>query len=210
MSDSKKSSEAVRLENLWAGEFGNDYIERNKDAGKGRDRFWNDFLRKYPVKSALEIGCNVGANLQWISAVIPPSSVFAVDINQKAVRYVRKTYPDINVAGLPARQICFRDAFVDLAFTAGVLIHQPENTLPLVMNEVVRCSQRYVLCLEYYAPETVEVPYRNQSGALFKRDYGGLYQALFPELKLIEKGFMDQSQGWDDVTWWLFSKHPQD
>lgn len=209
MSDSKNMPEAVRLESLWAGDFGNDYIQRNKDAGKGRDRYWNYLLKKYPIKSALEVGCNIGANLQWIASVLQPSSVFAIDINPQAVRYVRRTFPDINVVGLPARRICFRDGFVDLAFTAGVLIHQPENTLPLVMSEVVRCSQRYVLCLEYFSPETVEVPYRNQSGALFKRDYGGLYQSLFPELKLLEKGHLDQDQGWDDVTWWLFSKDSQ-
>ncbi len=75
-----------------------------------------------------------------------------------------------------------------LAFTTGVLIHQPESTLPLVMAELVRVSRRYVLCGEYFAPETVEVPYRGVSGALFKRDYGGLYRELFPELRLIDEG----------------------
>jgi spore coat polysaccharide biosynthesis protein SpsF len=89
----------------------------------------------------------------------------------------------------------------------GVLIHQPESTLPLVMSEVVRCSNRYVLCGEYFSEQTIEVPYRGQCGALFKRDYGRIYQELFPNLSLVEKGFLSREEGWDDVTFWLFKKY---
>ena len=74
------------------------------------------------------------------------------------------------------------------------------------MAEIVRCSRRYVLCGEYFAEETTEVPYRGQDGALFKRDYGALYQELFPELALVEQGFLGRDEGWDDVTWWLFER----
>ena len=62
----------------------------------------------------------------------------------------------------------------------GVLIHQPEETLDKVMSEMVRASSRYVFCGEYYDTETVEVPYRGHDGALFRRDYGGLFLELFP------------------------------
>jgi hypothetical protein len=71
----------------------------------------------------------------------------------------------------------------------------------------VRCSSRYVLCGEYYAEELTEVPYRGQEGALFKQDYGALYQRLFPELELVDEGFLARGDGtWDDVTWWTFRK----
>lgn len=202
----KTTPEASRLEGLWAGQFGNAYIDRNKDAGEGRERFWKSFLSKYTVGSALEVGCNIGGNLRWIAPRMKGQGLFAVDINPQAVREIRKNFPDINVLCLPARQLCFRDAYFDLVFTAGVLIHQPESTLPLVMSEIVRCSRKYVLCLEYYALETVEIPYREQTGALFKRDYGTLYQNLFPELVLLEKGELGKNEGWDDVTYWVFSR----
>ena len=52
----------------------------------------------------------------------------------------------------------------------------------------------------------VEVPYRGQEGALFKRDYGGLFLELFPELELRGQGFLGKDQGWDDVTWWVLEK----
>jgi hypothetical protein len=75
------------------------------------------------------------------------------------------------------------------------------------MSEIVRCSRRYVLCGEYYDSEEVEVPYRGESGALFRRDYGRLYERGFPELRLVDKGFLSRDQGtWDDVTWWVFEK----
>ena len=59
---------------------------------------------------------------------------------------------------------------------------------------------------EYHAPETVEVPYRGQEGVLFKRDYGGLFLELFPELRLRGQGFLGEDEGWDDVTWWVMEK----
>jgi hypothetical protein len=51
------------------------------------------------------------------------------------------------------------------------------------------------------------VPYRGQEGALFKQDYGALYQRLFPELELVDEGFLPRGEAtWDDVTWWTFRK----
>ena len=93
-----------------------------------------------------------------------------------------------------------------MVFTAGVLIHQPTATLRRVMGEVVRCSRRYVLCLEYFSPKNEEILYRGHQGALFKRDYGQLYRKWFPGLRLQKTGFLGKEQGWDDVTFWLFDK----
>ena len=72
------------------------------------------------------------------------------------------------------------------------------------MAEIVRCSQRFVLCGEYHADELTEVEYRGQEGALFKCDFGRFYQERFPQLTLVEQGFLGRAEGWDDLTWWLF------
>lgn len=53
------------------------------------------------------------------------------------------------------------------------------------------------------APDTVDVPYRGEEGALFKRDYGRLFTEWFPQLRLRDKGFLSRAEGWDDVTWWV-------
>jgi spore coat polysaccharide biosynthesis protein SpsF len=204
--DEKTKPEVARLEKLWSEEFGNAYVDRNRSAGDVRAPFWQAILAEFPVRRVLEVGCNVGANLRWIASLIPSQNVYGVDINLKALNELHQNLPQVNALWSPARELPFRDRWFDLVLTMGVLIHQPESTLPLVMAEIVRCSHRYILCGEYYAEYTTEIPYRGQTGALFKRDYGHIYRVLFPELQLRKQGFLSQKYGWDDITYWLFEK----
>lgn len=208
MRDQKDNElEVRRLENLWAGEFGNSYTQRNREAGAGREIFWNHLFNDYVIKrGVLEIGCNVGVNLQWICQHISPQMVYGVDINAEAIQLLRQKLPDVNAIWSTAAELPFRSNWFDLVFTAGVLIHQPEASLQRVMAEIFRCSRRYVLCIEYFAEETIEVPYRDQKRALFKRNYGQLFEDAYPEMILIERGYLGKDQGWDDVTYWLFEK----
>lgn len=199
-------AEAKRLEGLWSGDFGRQYIERNSTAGANRGPFWEGVLSECPGQRVLEVGCNIGGNLQWVSQHREPQNVYGVDISLDALGQLRRRMPEVNAVWSPARELPFRDRFFDLTFTTGVLIHQPDVTLPLVMAEIVRCSARYVLCGEYFADDTTELPYRNERGALFKRDYGKLYAELFPELKLKRTQFLSREQGWDDLTVWLFER----
>lgn len=204
-----RKSDVARLESLWAGEFGDAYAARNAAAAEGREPFWRALLAEYPIRNALEVGCNLGANLRWLSELLPPRQVFGVDINESALSELRRGLPGVNAVWATARELPFRDRSFDLVFTTGVLIHQAPEALPVVMAEIVRCSRRYVLCGEYYAETPTEVPYRGQSGALWKRDFGGLYQDLFPELVLRKTGFLSrEAGGWDDVTYWLLEKRP--
>lgn len=206
MQRNETASPAKRLEELWGGEFGDAYIERNRAVGANRAPFWKEVMSRYRPCRVLEVGCNLGANLAWVASAIPPRDVYGVDINLKALEELRCRLPDVNALYGRAREMPFRDRFFDMVFTVGVLIHQPPDILPLVMSEIVRCSSRLVLCAEYFSQEREEVCYRGQSGALFKRDFGALYQQLFPELRLREKGFLGRADGWDDVTYWMFER----
>ena len=203
-SQERSESDVQRLEALWDGEFGEAYIDRNRAAAEHRRPFWEAQLAARPVRRVLEVGCNTGANLTWLVGKV--DEVYGIDVSRKALAAVRRTLPDVNAVHAPGRSLPFRDAWFDLVFTMGVLIHQPPQSLPLVMSEIVRCSSRYVLCGEYFAEEPTEVPYRGQTGALFKRDFGALYQELFPELELRDKGHLSRAEGWDDVTYWVFEK----
>ena len=205
--DQNFTPEAKRLEELWSGDFGDAYVDRNRSAGENRQIFWNAVLNEFsPIRNVLEVGCNLGANLRWFAGPILPQEVYGVDINLKALSELRRDYPNFNSLWSQARELPIRDRWFDLVFTMGVLIHQPDSTLPLVMSEIVRCSRRYVLCGEYYAEETTEVAYRGQAGALFKRNYGRLYKELHPELVLRKEGFLSRAEGWDDITYWVFEK----
>ncbi len=199
--------EVERLQALWSEEFGDKYVERNRTAAEGREPFWRWLHENHPFERVLEVGCNLGGNLHWLAQLVPPRGVFGVDINEHALREARAALPDANVVHSEARTLPFRDAAFDLTFTTTVLIHQPPEAVPIVMSELVRCSRRYVLCGEYHADEPEEIPYRGERGALFKRDWGALYEALFPELTLVHRRFEPWTgTGWDDVTFWLFEK----
>ena len=202
-----EEDEAARLEALWSGVFGDRYVERNLAAGEGRDPFWQQTLDLLEVDTVLEVGCNIGANLRWIAGRLGPEHTFGVDVNEKALAQVREQLPGVRVQRAVARELPFDDGAFDLVFTTGVLIHQPPAELEAVMREIVRCSRRYVLCGEYHAAEPEEVPYHGERGALFKRDFGGRYRELFPELRLVDERFLPASEGvWDDLTVWTFEK----
>jgi pseudaminic acid biosynthesis-associated methylase len=197
--------ESKRLVELWSGEFGDAYVERNSAADRGRGDFWLPFLDEHPVASVLEVGCNVGGNLRWVVERVPAEAVTGIDVNERALEVLRQRVPGVTALHSEAARLPFEDRAFELVFTMGVLIHQPEETLDAILRELERCSSRYVLCGEYFSEEDVEVPYRGQTGALFKRDYGARLQRACPSLRPVDRGHLD-GEGWDDVTWWLFER----
>jgi pseudaminic acid biosynthesis-associated methylase len=206
MSDELPSAEAVRLEGLWAGEFGDAYAERNRVLNDQRAVFWGDLLSRYPIRSVLEVGCGQGNNLRPISSILDPRDVWGVDVNDGALARARSNAPGVNVVAANARRLPFRDGLVDLAFTVGVLIHQPDASLPIVISEIVRCSRRYVVWIEYNSDRTEEVPYHGEPGTLIKRDFGGIYRELFPELRVLGQAEGTSEDGMAGATWQLLEK----
>jgi pseudaminic acid biosynthesis-associated methylase len=201
-------AERARLLGLWSGEFGDAYVSRNDQAARYRGPFWDELLGRFPVASALEVGCNVGGNLEHVARIVGAERCAAVDVNEAALAIACERIPGADLRLAPADALPFADASFELAFTMTVLIHLPATVLPRAMAEIVRCSSRYVLCGEYHADEPTEVHYRGHDGALFKRDWGALYQELHPGLRLLDRGFLprDEKDAWDDVTWWLFEQ----
>ena len=205
MSDSDSTP---RLEALWAGEFGDAYIERNKDAESGRRDFWSHQLEHLGATSVLEVGCNIGGNLRWIAELLGAQNVAGVDVNPTALELLRERVPGVDAQLASGARLPFEDGAFDLVFTTGVLIHQdPETTLEPMMREVVRVAERFVIAGEYHADELTEVHYRGEEGALFKQDFGALYRRLFPSLELLDSGFLSEREGrWDDLTYWILRK----
>lgn len=200
---------AGELERLWAGDFGNAYVARNSEAQKGREGFWSERVEQLGPDSVLEVGCNLGGNLRPLRELMPSGRLAGIDVNESALTECRKAVPDADLQIASAYEIPFEDSSFDLVFTTGVLIHLPPGKVEVAMAEIVRCSGRYVLCGEYRADTEEEVRYRGHQGALFRRDYGGMYERLHPRLDLLDSGFLpaaDETSSWDDVTWWLFEK----
>ena len=75
------------------------------------------------------------------------------------------------------------------------------------MDEIVRCSRRYVLCGEYHADELEEVRYRGEEGALFGTTTGASTRSATPSSSWSRRASSRAAEGvWDDVTFWVFEK----
>jgi pseudaminic acid biosynthesis-associated methylase len=197
-------TETDRLEKLWGDNFGDEYTVRNSDGFFLRKDFWTKIGTTYKPETVCEIGCNVGNNLKYLGSAAK-AECYGLDINKSALRKARISIPGLNLVYGKARDLPFKNGLFDLSFTCGVLIHQPQDSLRQVMSEVVRISKKYVLCMEYFRDKRTVIPYRQQKGALFGDDYGGIYQREFG-LKLLETGVLKKDQGFDNVTYWVMEK----
>ena len=90
------------MSEFWKGRFGDQYIERNKseDLLASYTAMWAKILAKTEgVNSALEIGANVGLNLDAISRLRPGVHCEAIETNELACRQLqRKGYVAHNIA----------------------------------------------------------------------------------------------------------------
>lgn len=201
---------ATEQERFWQGEFGSDYLKRNQGDGLVASKLalWAKILAKAPgVSSVRELGANIGLNLQAISSLVPHASMQAVEINQDAFAILSQL-PNVNAVCCSLYEP-FPGAATDLCFTCGVLIHLSPDLLPVAYQRLYEGSKRYVLVVEYYNPTPTEVVYRGYEGKLFKRDFAGEMMALFPDLQLVDYGFMyrgDPVFRADDLTWFLMEK----
>ncbi|WP_201246125.1 pseudaminic acid biosynthesis-associated methylase [Halochromatium salexigens] len=98
---------------------------------------------------------------------------------------------------------------VDLTLIKGVLIHIAPEQLAGVYDKLYQSSKRYILIAEYYNQTPVSIPYRGHQDRLFKRDFAGEMLDRFPDLQLIDYGFVyhrDPMFPQDDITWFLLQR----
>jgi pseudaminic acid biosynthesis-associated methylase len=196
---------------FWRGDFGNDYIDRNRGLRRitSNAAFFSKVLnRTRGVQSVLELGSNIGLNLIALRQLLPGSKLSAVEINEKAASILKENIPEIDLYITSILEFQPSKTW-DLVFTKGVLIHINPNKLPVVYELIYKCSSRYVLVSEYYNPKPTEAVYRGHTGKLFKRDFAGEILEKFPDLSLIDYGFVyhrDPNFPQDDITWFLMEK----
>jgi pseudaminic acid biosynthesis-associated methylase len=200
------SNDTERIEQLWAGEFGNAYLTRNISAADGRAPFWDDIADRFPFENVLEVGCTQGDNLVHLARHVPADRMWGVDINAVVLDHLRGHVPGTHPVLGVARDLPFPDDSFDLVITVGLLIHVPDDSLERVLGELVRVSKRWILSGEYHADEPTEITYRGHEHILFKRDYGALFRQFHPDLRLAEERFLTKDQGFDRVTYQVFEK----
>lgn len=196
----------------WRGDFGDAYTDRSiadSDRIGQSMAFWHkvfECLSNDLPKSVLEIGANVGANLMAIRRLFPDLELSAIEPNAHA-RLILSESGIADVRDGSAQSLPFESDSVDLAFTAGVLIHVPPEDLLQSCSEIHRCSRKYILCSEYFSDQPETISYRGHDNLLFKRDFGSFYLDNFADLELIDYGFLwRRVSGLDNQTWWLFGR----
>jgi spore coat polysaccharide biosynthesis protein SpsF len=197
-------------EEFWAGEFGNQYINRNNsnEIVAGNTRLFAEILTSTSnVNSFLEFGSNIGLNLRAIRNLKPTSEISAIEINKEAVGGL-SDIRDIKVYNQSILDFN-TDYQRDFVFSKGVLIHIDPESLDIVYQKLYDSSKQYVCIVEYYNPSPVTINYRGHSNKLFKRDFAGDMLDKFNNLKLVNYGFKyrrDNNFPMDDLTWFLLEK----
>lgn len=197
-------------EEFWAGEFGDNYIGRNQSREVLAAKiamFARIVQRCRKIRSVRELGANIGLNILALQNLLPHATFQAIEINSKAFERLA-TIPGITASNTTLFEPVEWSS-VDLAFTVGVLIHLNPDMLPMAYERLYEASNRYVLAAEYYNPSAVEISYRGHSGCLWKRDFAGEMMDRYPDLKLVDYGFIyhrDPAFPADDLTWFLMEK----
>lgn len=199
---------------FWKGKPGDAYTVRNHQVDiKGTVAFFEnaiaaiDGIDRDNIETILELGANVGYNLQALGQLLPGRKRTGVEINANACRELREVADHVrNCSFLELDPV----APYDLVLTKGVLIHIAPADLPLAYDVIHAAADRWILIAEYYSPTPVEKDYRGERGRLWKRDFAGEMMETFRDLQLVDYGFhyhLDPHPQ-DDITWFLLEKRP--
>ena len=198
-------------ETFWAGEFGDDYSARvdGVDILAAYTAMHANVLRRTKnVQSVLEFGANIGLNLQAYGRLLPKAELSAIELNPRAVDALKKI-TTLKMFTMNRFLDFVPDYQRDLVLIKTVLIHINPDALQEVYERLYKSSKQYICVAEYYNPTQVVVEYRGHTERLFKRDFAGELMDQFPDLKLVDYGFMyhrDNAFPLGDVNWFLMEK----
>lgn len=123
--------------------------------------------------SILEIGCNVGRNLECLRQA-GYRRIAGIEINQSAVDLLKQHYPQlaetasITVSSVEDAITALADASVDVVFSMAVFVHLHTDS-DWVFGEIARVARKHIITIE---DETCETERH------FKRNYKDIFEAL--------------------------------
>jgi len=185
----------------WKSKFGNEYTERNPMTVKEMDELYLQtrgitrtkldemFLQRLKINNALEVGSNLGIQLLILNN-LGFGNLYGVELNRHAIDISKEVTKgkDIYIIKGPAQNIAFKDSFFDLVFTSGLLIHISPDDINHILDEIHRCSRKYIWGYEYYtADDYLMLDYRGKDNLLWKTDFPKLFLDRFSDLRLIRR-----------------------
>jgi spore coat polysaccharide biosynthesis protein SpsF len=198
-------------EKFWAGDFGDEYIQRNsgKDLLASNLNFFSNSIKKTTnITSCIEFGANIGMNLKAFQLLFPKLDLYAIEINEQASNKLEEIIPNNNIYKQSIIDFLPKQQW-DLVLIKGVLIHIDPQHLQKVYKNLYGASKKYILLCEYYNRTPVKVEYRGFKDKLFKRDFCGELMDKFNDLQLLDYGFAyhrDENFPQDDISWFLLKK----
>jgi len=192
---------------MWSGDFGNKYTDRCQIDYIPRVPVFSRLFEGLDIESVLEVGCNMGHNLQAIEHFIP--NIQGVEVNKYAIK--QSEMRERVVVG-EAQNLPWIDESFNMVFTAGVLIHIEEKDLKKVMSEMYRVSNRYIMMIEYPNEEQVGRRYRDfdDKEGVWSRPYGRVIENML-DVKRVKQGHMKDisNEHWGfskDCDYWIYEK----
>lgn len=198
-----------RNEDLWAGQFGDDYHKRN--APSDRRKLWSDVfgLWEKPVpgcviKSVCEVGAGLGDNLDALKFLMGSTLNVGIEVNSKACQVLtERGFVAVNAPFLEVNAL----GKFDLVVTRGFLMHVPDADVEKTLRKLYESTNLYLCVAEYFSPVRRQVHYHGQDDALWLDDFAGRLLEMYPDLKLIRYGFQyHRDCGGNDVTYFLLKK----
>lgn len=188
----------MSTQDFWKNEGGSEYTLRNADVDwRKRTSFWRDTIPA-DVRTAFELGTNVGANLRAIRACRSIQTQ-GIEINEDAVKVAQDRGLAVQKCDLFKYQAA---AMWDISYTCGVLIHMSPDQIGDAMETVAASSRKYVMAVEYMDDVETMVNYRGSDDLLWRRPYGALYEAM--GLRIIRTG--EAGEGFDRCGFVLCEK----
>lgn len=198
---------------FWATDYSKEYIRKNDEFdSKILIDGWNNILRNIAgPRSILECGANIGRNIYALNEIFPKSSMTAIEISPDAASILRERYDNLTVINSSIKESNLPPNSFDLVYTMGVLIHINPAELLENISKILSYTSRYLVVGEYFNRTPISIDYQNQKDRLFKRDFGRFIIDNFgKDLKIVDYGFLwgylYESGGFDDITWWVFEK----
>ena len=192
---------------VWGGAFGEEYSRRSPGDVEANAVMFARVLgaMESDPKEVIEFGAGMGANLLALRELLPQAHLMGVELNGYALRKLREEFDDVYSGSMLD---FIGNAEWDLAFTKGCLIHIHPDNLPRAYEVLYKASFRYIMVAEYFSPRHEEIEYRGRRNMLWKGPYAYDMLDRYPDLKLVEYGFVSKRDRYpqDDLNWFLLEK----
>lgn len=176
----KLSKEVLRVHRYWRNPPKKNSPEAYLTPPDNRSEYLVKLVQKHVNISAsiLEIGCNVGRNLNELFQS-GYKKLTGVEISAGAVTLMQKAFPEMSkhakILTVPIEDVIknFRDNSFDLVFTMAVLMHiHPDSEF--VFEEIARITRRFLMLVE------------GENTFQRGRYFGRFYRPIFEQLGMVQ------------------------